>query len=216
VVASSPRKHGWKRPTWTREMLVKTIFQKTGVHIHVATMSRALRRIGARRGRPKRASWPGTASVSGRPWEMHARPLYGTSTCGSAPFLKPTAFNRSELLCTASCPASIAAIDILPPPCQNSAGRDVPGHMTWKASKPTVPAAFGRPPRLPPQTSSPRGHEEAARFRSRHLPPRSLLTSAAYASSAAIASVQTPVADGRNTTTSTCRRPPSDRRLGRL
>ena len=53
LVASSPRKHGWKRPTWTREMLVETIFRKTGVRIHRATMSRALRQIGARRGRPK-------------------------------------------------------------------------------------------------------------------------------------------------------------------
>jgi transposase len=53
VVKSSPEKHGWPRPTWTREMLVITLHRKTGVRIHVATMSRALRRIGARRGRPK-------------------------------------------------------------------------------------------------------------------------------------------------------------------
>ena len=65
VVASSPRKHGWRRPTWTREMLVETMFQKTGVRIHVATMSRALRRIGARRGRPK----PNVAC----PWSKRAK-----------------------------------------------------------------------------------------------------------------------------------------------
>jgi transposase len=53
VVASTPQDHGWRRPTWTREMLVKTLWQKTGVTIHVATMSRALKQIGARRGRPK-------------------------------------------------------------------------------------------------------------------------------------------------------------------
>jgi len=53
VVASSPEEHGWKRPTWTREMLVKTMQKKTGVAIHVSTMSHALKSIGARRGTPK-------------------------------------------------------------------------------------------------------------------------------------------------------------------
>lgn len=53
VVESSPLEHGWKRPTWTREMLVETLRKKTGVRVHVSTMSRALALIGARRGRPK-------------------------------------------------------------------------------------------------------------------------------------------------------------------
>lgn len=53
VVASSPQEHGWRRPTWTREMLVITLVRKTGVRIHVATMSIALQAIGARRGAPK-------------------------------------------------------------------------------------------------------------------------------------------------------------------
>src|SRR5690606_34924331 len=53
VVASSPEAFGWRRPTWTREMLVKTMHQDTGVRISVGTMSRALKAIGARRGRPK-------------------------------------------------------------------------------------------------------------------------------------------------------------------
>jgi transposase len=53
VVESSPLEHGWKRPTWTREMLVETMWKKTGVRVHVSTMSRALGLIGARRGRPK-------------------------------------------------------------------------------------------------------------------------------------------------------------------
>ena len=53
VVASAPPQHGWKRPTWTREMLVETVYRKTRVRVHVSTMSRALARIGARRGRPK-------------------------------------------------------------------------------------------------------------------------------------------------------------------
>ena len=53
VVESCPLDHGWKRPTWTREMLVITMERKTGIRIHVSTMSVALSRIGARRGRPK-------------------------------------------------------------------------------------------------------------------------------------------------------------------
>jgi transposase len=61
VVAGSPPDHGWRRPTWTRELLVATLFAKTRIKIHVATMSIALHRIGARRGRPKptvRCPWP--------------------------------------------------------------------------------------------------------------------------------------------------------------
>jgi transposase len=53
VVGSSPQEQGWRRPTWTREMLVATLYRQTGVRIHVATMSVALKRIGARRGRPR-------------------------------------------------------------------------------------------------------------------------------------------------------------------
>lgn len=53
VVAGSPEDYGFLRPTWTREMLVATLAKQTGVKIHVSTMSRALKIIGARRGRPK-------------------------------------------------------------------------------------------------------------------------------------------------------------------
>lgn len=53
VVRSSPQDHGWRRPTWTRETLVETMVRKTGVRVHVATMSRALALIRARRGRPR-------------------------------------------------------------------------------------------------------------------------------------------------------------------
>jgi transposase len=53
VVRSGPQEHGWRRPTWTREMLVETLRRQTGVCIHVATMSRALALIKARRGRPR-------------------------------------------------------------------------------------------------------------------------------------------------------------------
>jgi transposase len=65
VVSSSPQAHGWLRPTWTREMLVSTLKKLTDVKIHVATMSRALKLIGARRGSPK----PTVAST----WSNRAR-----------------------------------------------------------------------------------------------------------------------------------------------
>ena len=53
VVRSNPQEHGWRRPTWTREILVETMVRKTGVRIHVATMSRALALIRARRANPR-------------------------------------------------------------------------------------------------------------------------------------------------------------------
>jgi transposase len=53
AVRSSPQQHGWRRPTWTRELLVETLAKETGVRIHVATMSRALALVHARRGRAR-------------------------------------------------------------------------------------------------------------------------------------------------------------------
>src|SRR6516162_7846002 len=66
VVRSMPSEHGWRRPTWTRELLVETMLRKTGIRIHVTTMSRALALIKARRGRPKptvRCPWPKAAKT---------------------------------------------------------------------------------------------------------------------------------------------------------
>jgi transposase len=53
AVRASPQGYGWRRPTWTRELLVETLARRTGVRIHVATMSRALALVRARRGRPR-------------------------------------------------------------------------------------------------------------------------------------------------------------------
>ena len=61
VVAGDPQQYGWKRPTWTRELLIKTMARQTGISIALSTMSQALRQIGARRGRPKptvACPWP--------------------------------------------------------------------------------------------------------------------------------------------------------------
>jgi transposase len=53
VVRGKAPEYGWRRPTWTREMLVITMQRKTGVRVHVATMSRALALIHARRANPR-------------------------------------------------------------------------------------------------------------------------------------------------------------------
>lgn len=66
VVRSNPQKYGWRRPTWTRELLVETLAHQTGIRIHVATMSRALAMIQARRGRPRptvRCPWAAAAKA---------------------------------------------------------------------------------------------------------------------------------------------------------
>jgi transposase len=53
VVRAIPKCYGWRRPTWTRELLVETMVRQTGTRVHVTTMSRALAMIHARRGRPR-------------------------------------------------------------------------------------------------------------------------------------------------------------------
>jgi len=66
VVRGSPQDYGWKRPTWTRELLVATLVRQTGVRIALTTMSRALALIQARRGRPRprvRCPWPQAAQT---------------------------------------------------------------------------------------------------------------------------------------------------------
>jgi transposase len=65
VVRATPKAYGWRRPTWTRELLVATMVRLTGVRIHVATMSRALAQIKARRGRPR--------PTVGCPWAKAAK-----------------------------------------------------------------------------------------------------------------------------------------------
>lgn len=65
AVRATPQKYGWRRPTWTRELLVETMVRETGTRVHVTTMSRALAMIDARRGRPK--------PVVGCPWAKAAK-----------------------------------------------------------------------------------------------------------------------------------------------
>jgi transposase len=66
VVRAMPRDYGWRRSTWTRELLVATLVRLTGIRVHVTTMSRALARIQARRGKPKPTvgcPWPKAAKT---------------------------------------------------------------------------------------------------------------------------------------------------------
>lgn len=65
VVRATPQKYGWRRPTWTRELLVETMVRQTGIRVHVTTMSRALALIKARRGRPR--------PTVGCPWAKAAK-----------------------------------------------------------------------------------------------------------------------------------------------
>jgi len=65
IVAATPQQFGWRRPTWTRELLVETMVRQTGIRVHVTTMSRALALVRARRGRPR----PGVRC----PWSKSAK-----------------------------------------------------------------------------------------------------------------------------------------------
>ena len=65
VVRGSPQQYGWRRPTWTRELLIETLVRQTGVRVHVTTMSRALALVQARRGRPR--------PTVGCPWAKAAK-----------------------------------------------------------------------------------------------------------------------------------------------
>jgi hypothetical protein len=68
AVRSSPQAHGWRHRTWTREMLAETLRQQTRAAVHVATMSRAWKRISARRGRPRpRARCPWSTRAKSGP-----------------------------------------------------------------------------------------------------------------------------------------------------
>lgn len=61
LVAASPQDYGWRRPTWTQELLVRQLAITIGVVLSRTTLRRVLRRLRARRGRPRpvvRCPWP--------------------------------------------------------------------------------------------------------------------------------------------------------------
>lgn len=53
LVRGSPQDHGWHRPTWTRELLAKTLLKETGVSLSVTTIQRMLVTLRARWGMPR-------------------------------------------------------------------------------------------------------------------------------------------------------------------
>jgi transposase len=61
VDRDSPQDHGYRRPTWTQELLVLVMAKHTGIRISVSRMSRLLRELEIRLGRPK--------PVVGCPWK---------------------------------------------------------------------------------------------------------------------------------------------------
>lgn len=65
AVRGSPQDYGYPRPTWTQELLVKVLAERTGIRISISTMSRLLGGLGIRRGMPK--------PYVGCPWSARAR-----------------------------------------------------------------------------------------------------------------------------------------------
>ena len=65
IAAESPRDHGYDRPTWTQELFVKVMEDKTGITISTSTMCRLLRRLEIRLGAPK--------PIVGCPWKKQRR-----------------------------------------------------------------------------------------------------------------------------------------------
>jgi len=53
LIYQSPQDFGWRRPTWTRELLLLEMERRGFPRVAVCTLGRALRSVGARFGRPK-------------------------------------------------------------------------------------------------------------------------------------------------------------------
>jgi transposase len=53
LIEGSPQEHGYRRPTWTQELLILVLAEGTGIRVSVTTMCRLLRRLGIRLNRPK-------------------------------------------------------------------------------------------------------------------------------------------------------------------
>jgi transposase len=58
LVARQPEDFGWKRSTWSRELLVKQLARITGVKVSVRTLGRMLAELGARYGAARPAPKP--------------------------------------------------------------------------------------------------------------------------------------------------------------
>jgi len=65
VLAKSPPQFGHGRPTWTLRLLIQTMKDRMGIAVSLTTMSRLLKRLRVRRGRPK--------PLAPCPWREKAR-----------------------------------------------------------------------------------------------------------------------------------------------
>jgi transposase len=65
IVDRQPPDFGYPRPSWTQELLARVMWEQTGIRVHPGTMSRALKKIGARLGQLK--------PVVGCPWSQAAK-----------------------------------------------------------------------------------------------------------------------------------------------
>ena len=65
AVACSPRNYGYLRTTWTQELLVRVLAERTGIAVRVTTVCRLLKRHRVRWGRPK--------PIVGCPWPKARR-----------------------------------------------------------------------------------------------------------------------------------------------
>lgn len=61
VVAKSPRQFGYRRPTWTQELLGLVLAKEIGIRVSCTTLCRLLKRLKVRLGRPK--------PIVGCPWK---------------------------------------------------------------------------------------------------------------------------------------------------
>ena len=53
ILEGSPQDHGYIRPTWTQELMILVLAERTNISISVTTMCRLLQRLGIRLNRPK-------------------------------------------------------------------------------------------------------------------------------------------------------------------
>ena len=61
LIEGLPQEYGYRRPTWTQELLVLVLAEQTGIRVSVTTMCRLLRQLGIRLDRPKptiSCPWP--------------------------------------------------------------------------------------------------------------------------------------------------------------
>jgi transposase len=61
LIEGSPQEHGYRRPTWTQELLLLVLAEQLGIRVSVTTISRLLRRLRVRLNRPKpfvNCPWP--------------------------------------------------------------------------------------------------------------------------------------------------------------